>query len=127
MSQKFQQELENLKTGRERYDYLKKHKLWCFNIIFTFDNEPQQIFDALIGRCTRDDELLVHLFQLTEIDKLPHLIKISTSMQFMPLSEYPEFLMKRNGKYYFNTDINSDEDTKLCNQIKQIYIEEVKN
>ena len=56
--------------------------------------------------------------------QIAHLIKISTCMFFSEKKEdLPEFLAERWGKYYFNVDVNDDDDTKKNLAIKTEYLE----
>lgn len=107
--------LDSLDTKRQE---LKDHKMWCIHFILTFDKkiehgDSQQMFMQLIPKCNTDKEFMTYLFDTMSHNELVNLMKISTCMLYVNgESEMPDFLTKRGGKYYFNTDWNKDVDTR---------------
>jgi hypothetical protein len=96
-------------------EYLRCHKLWLFDVIYTFENLEQVSLYTVVpvlsesNCCDRytDDLLLKNLLDLLEQNELKQLVKISTCK--LMSNGIPKFLEIRNGKYYFN---ENDNDSK---------------
>ena len=110
---------ESLQNNELKKQELKENKLFCVHFILTFDDKyehcdsKQQMFMQLVPQCSTDYEFLKNLFDTMLYDELLHLIKISTCLLYVDdESDLPHFLKTRGGKYFFNTDWNSDDDTR---------------
>ena len=121
--------LESLDTNELKRQELKDHKLFCIHFILTFDDgyehckSKQQTFMQLVPRSSSDNEFLKNLFDTMSYDELLHLIKISTCLMYVnDESELPDFLKIRGGKYFFNVDVNRDEDSKNNRQFLDNYL-----
>jgi len=108
------------KSPLEIYNYIHQKKLWYINIILTFDYIPQEIYDVLIPICDTDSKFLKSIFKTMCKEKLKTLVKISSCMEYE--YDFPSFLMKRDGKYYFNTNMNKDPDTRSNKDLKNAFI-----
>lgn len=92
--------------------------------IFTYTNIPQQIWRNHFDVNITEEEFLRQAFtklgddgkQLCKISLCQHISKENN-----PHLKYIEFLLKRNGKYFFNCDINKDDDTKKWSEFKEQY------
>jgi hypothetical protein len=66
-------------------------------------------------------DLLEQIFhQLTDLDQLYKLSILQYNCD--KAEDALEWLIKRRGKFYFNIDINDDEDTKMWHDFKVKYI-----
>ena len=93
-----------------------------FQVIASFEIEDQSIFDLKIQKdYISEADLLEQIFdQLTDLDQL---YKLSICQYNCNKAENVlEWLNKRRGKFYFNIDINNDEDTKIWRDFKDKYI-----
>lgn len=92
-----------------------------FQVIATFENYEQDIFEFdLINKDNIDENsFIIEVFRC--IEHHDDLTKLSIC-QFSKNNNFIDWLIKRNGKYYFNTDINEDDDTKYWNDFRNKYI-----
>jgi hypothetical protein len=127
MSEMHRKKIKKLKTDKKIYEYLQKENLWSINVILTYKIQEQEIFDIVIPKIPGDKEFMTYIFSILDyVEDIEDLIKISTCMNYVLYEEYPEFLKIRNGKYYFNTDVNKDSDTAANNDFKNSYIKDLK-
>ena len=96
-----------------------------FEIIATYGSVEQDIFSFAVNTNMLTEERLMNII-LNELETLDDLEKISvccigeiSSYNFRLLS----WLFNRGGKYYFNTDVNKDKDTKYWAEYKRKFSE----
>jgi hypothetical protein len=109
-------------TGAE-YDASNTAYKW--NVIITADFPPnfykiphsrQAMIDIQYTPLNEID-FINHILEGLPTHYLFHLIKISAChIGADEEHPYPKWMKKRNGKFYFNTDINGDKDTKFWNR-----------
>lgn len=90
--------------------------MFKFNVILTFtqaSEKKQRIYDQEIS-VESDETFLQALLDPLDTEDLKVLIKISTAMESSNPEDLPQFLWDRNGKYFFNVDVNKDQDTAKC-------------
>lgn len=88
-----------------------------FDFICSFDDTNNQVsfqlhYTKKRAIMLKEGEFLKDVFATLTPRELRHLVKISVCQDttHLPLVS---FLAKRNGKFYFNPDVNPDDDT--CN------------
>jgi hypothetical protein len=92
-------------------------------------------FEFILTYCDRDQDLLYIEFDknigeedfvrkiLENLDNdVRSLIKISSMPLNCEFEDIPSYLHHRQGKYYFNTDVNKDDDTKKWYEFKNNFI-----
>lgn len=97
-----------------------------YNIILTFDGQEQEIFDMSVVPNLTEEEFVAAVFACAPTS-IANLVKISSCMTSIlspgtttpqPFTEqeakkyFPTYMEARNGKFYFNPDVNTDADTK---------------
>lgn len=103
--------------------------MYTFNVILTYEEAEQELFDISLPAAIPENAFVANIISGTE-PNTPQLVKISSCMTGasrggVPLSseEYsklklPDYLAKRNGKYYFvdvgHSDGRSDEDPDIA-------------
>ena len=102
-----------------------------FNIIASFKELDQDIIDIDLPDAiyTKEDEEQFIRIILNCIDKesVKQLIKLSVWKNIKKSQcEGIQWLMDRDGKYYFNYDVNNDADTKRWDDFKNNYLENKK-
>jgi hypothetical protein len=98
-----------------------------FNIIASFKELDQDIIDIDLPDAiyTKEDEEQFIRIILNCIDKesVKQLIKLSVWKNIKKSQcEGIQWLMDRDGKYYFNYDVNNDADTKRWRDFKNNYL-----
>lgn len=93
------------------------------NFIFTFKNRPQEMADAFFDKNISEIDFMLKVFSIFSFTKsqLRDLIKIST-LQYTDKEHALLFLLKRNGKYFFNVHVNHDPDTVFWRKFKNDYV-----
>jgi len=102
-----------------------------FNIIASFKEVDQDIIDIDLPDAiyTKEDEEQFIRIILNCIDEesVKQLIKLSVWQNIKKSQcEGIQWLMDRDGKYYFNYDVNNDADTKRWDDFKNNYLENKK-
>lgn len=96
-----------------------KRPTLTFNVIITYDGDKgQDILDIELPKGMPEDAFVLDILSTAGWD-MAKVTKISTFLtgaEGVPAGEslaahLPAYLHARNGKYYFNTDINKDADT----------------
>lgn len=92
--------------------------------ILSIENDEQQILmlDNINNNITKE-ELLKIIFNELEQEEVKFLYKISTCQFDNNIDNCIQWLINENGKIYFNTDINNDNDTIENKEIKDKYLE----
>jgi hypothetical protein len=57
-----------------------------------------------------------------EEDNIKELVKLSVFQESKSVSDNIEWLIDRNGKYFFNYGVNNDPDTKSLSEFKIFYL-----
>jgi hypothetical protein len=99
-------------------------QLLNFHIIYTFaEKEQKMLYLEQIRNDTIQEQFMKLLLYSLELDELRSLLKISCCQLYQDEhSELLSYLADREGKYYFNVDINDDSDTKYWYDFKTNYI-----
>jgi len=94
--------------------------------IFTFNKYNQDISDytMLVDNNFNEEKMLTNIFNSMELDELMDLAKISCNIIFNNNlnSLFINSYTNKNGKYYFNTELNNDDDTQKLANFKELYI-----
>jgi hypothetical protein len=95
-----------------------------FQIIATFEELEQVIIEKNLN--VKNEEKFIHDI-LDELDdeEIKQLIKFSICHIAKNKYEPLKWLYDRNGKYYFNYEINNDDDTKKWNELKVNYLKNI--
>lgn len=92
-----------------------------FDVIMSFDDFDQDIFDTTVARGISEDEFVYQLLSGLSSDKLACIYKISVCQRTRDENDDIEpWLMARMGKFFFNTDVNCDDDTAHWNQLRTL-------
>ena len=96
-----------------------------FEIIASYGSEEQDIFRFTVNTYMLTEDRLMNII-LTQLENLDDLEKISVCC-IEEISDYTfgllGWLFERRGKYYFNTDVNDDHDTKYWAEYKRKFHE----
>lgn len=92
-----------------------------FQVIASFENYEQDIFDFDIDKYYIDEESFITEV-LKCLENVDDLYKLSICQFCTNKNEIMDWLLSRNGKYFFNVDANEDEDTKYWNEFRNKYI-----
>jgi hypothetical protein len=96
-----------------------------FQIIASFEQLDQDIFDIVLTKDFYENEEKFLRIILNCIDEtsIKELVKISVCQNIKKSQlEVIEWLIDRDGKYYFNYDVNNDADTKRWHDFKNNYL-----
>ena len=102
-----------------------------FNIIASFKELDQDIIDIDLPDAiyTKEDEeqFIRIILNCMDQESVKQLIKLSVCQNIKKSQlEVIQWLMDRDGKYYFNYDVNNDADTKRWYDFKNNYLENKK-
>ena len=112
-----------LRSDAARVLYLSENNKWLINVILTFDCYDQGIYYYVIDRSNDEINYLHSIFNAMHgKDDVEHLVKISVCHQYSGMEDLPDFVLNRNGKYYFNTNINKDLQTALDKANKDAWL-----
>jgi len=97
-----------------------------FQVIASFEKLGQDIIDIDLSEAYYENELrfLAVIFNCMDKDSLEELVKLSVCQHLKSHSDAIQWLINRDGKYYFNYDVNNDEDTKYFHEFKNFYIKD---
>lgn len=95
-----------------------------FHIIANFEKLDQDIIDIDLPEiyCENEARFLTMVLNCMEEDNIKELVKLSVYQQSKSVSDAIEWLIGRNGKYFFNYGVNNDEDTKNLYEFKIFYL-----
>jgi hypothetical protein len=93
-----------------------------FEVIATFENYDQVIFELQLSHVNNEKKFITSILECLSLNEVEDLIKLSICHYAKTKDEYISWLMNRNGKYYFNYDINDDDDTKNWYEFKNNYL-----
>ncbi len=111
-------EFDMLTSDDEKIAYLNSNNKWLIDVILTFNHREQDYFFYVVDRTDNDTDYLHNiLYVIDNLVDLQNMVKISVSHNYIDL---PEFIVQRNGKYYFN---NNDEQSIVAKSILDAYIE----
>ncbi len=89
-----------------------------FQVIATFNDDIEQdIFNFDLDIKNIDEKSLLKII-FNSLENLEKLEKLSICQLNCSRENCLKWLMKSNGKYYFNTDINDDEETLYWNNFR---------
>jgi hypothetical protein len=118
---KYLYEKFDIKLGKKYViDYLIKNNKVYFELILTFQNKPQEFMYMMFDNNVDEDQFINEILKKIDTD-CEDLIKISSCQFYTNVVPWLNFLKPRNGKYYFNDDVNEDDDTKKWANIKRDY------
>jgi hypothetical protein len=98
-----------------------------FQVIASFEKLDQDIIDIDLPEAYYENELrfLAIIFNCMDKNSLEELVKLSVCQYPKSNSEtILQWLIDRNGKYYFNYGVNNDEDTKYFQEFKNFYLKD---
>ncbi len=77
---------------------------WNFEIIITYEKGSQDmVYVDVPQSCNTDEKFLNFVFSQLKREELENLVKFSTCiLHIEKIEDVPDFILKRNGKYYFN-------------------------
>ena len=98
-----------------------------FQVIFTFYQHEQEVLDFTVYKELNEEEFLYTLFDTfsNELDLLKDLCKLSCCQFVNKKEDAYGYILRRNGKYYFNPEVNQDDDTKNLRKMLNDYIRAV--
>ena len=95
-----------------------------FEIIASFEELDQDIIDIDLPEIYYENEarFLTMILNCMEKNSIKELVKLSVCQHTKSQSEAIQWLIDRNGKYFFNYGVNNDEDTKNLYEFKIFYL-----
>jgi len=95
-----------------------------FEIIANFNVLDQDIIDIDLPEIYYENEarFLTMVLNCMEEDSIKDLVKLSVCQHAKSRSEAIQWLIDRNGKYFFNYGVNNDPDTKSLSEFKIFYL-----
>lgn len=118
------QQIETTKGENFAREFLNEHKLALVELIYTFSEHQQMLgYIAVTLSCT-ETEFLSMAFSVLPIEKVKQLVKISCC-QFYTTSLTPA--LGEDGKFYFNTDVNTDDTTARHRSVLNEFVAKKEN
>lgn len=99
-----------------------------FNVIVTFasDDMEQFFMDLSLNDIPNEEGFVERIMSELAVHELENLVKLSVC-HMLGKDEAPcEWLMARQGKFFFNVDVNSDPDTAKWNDVRNAKLELIK-
>jgi hypothetical protein len=94
-----------------------------FDVICSFRVGKQIGLNIRVDDIITEEEFITYVFNNLTLTEVKRLDKISCCQLFTAHEDdVLPFMRKTSGKYYFNTDINKDEETASWDHFKNIYI-----
>ena len=97
-----------------------------FQIIANFYALEDDIIDIDLPEIYYENEarFLTMILNCMEDDSIEKLVKLSVCQHAKSPSEAIQWLIDRNGKYFFNYGVNNDPDTKSLSEFKIFYLKQ---
>lgn len=92
-----------------------------FQIIASFEVLEQLIIEINVD-VENEEKFIYYILDQLDDNEIKDLIKLSICNISKTKSQPLKWLYDRNGKYYFNYEINNDDDTKKWYQLKLDYL-----
>ena len=96
-----------------------------FQIIATFEDGDQDIFEIDIGYVNNEKNFIENILDCLESEQIKNLIKLSICHYAKNGEPSVDWLMNRDGKYFFNYETNDDNDTKEWYDFKNNYLKNI--
>ena len=99
-----------------------------FQIIANFYELPDDIIDIDLPEIYYENEarFVTMILNCMEEDSIKKLAKLSVCQHAKSQAEAIQWLIDRNGKYFFNYGVNNDPDTKSLSEFKIFYLDQRK-
>ena len=107
-------------SEENKKEFLNKHNLLYVEFINSYNNSEQDIGRCFLPHTENVEHFLTEFFSYFEADQIEDLYKISTCCYHC--TNYPNMLKERNGKFYFNIEVNKDIDTLFLSNLKDEYV-----
>ena len=97
-----------------------------FQVIASFDNLEQDIFEiSIMANVIKSEyDMLEYMFDTMNTNDLKQLAKFSICQRIENERDILPWLLQTNGKYYFNTNVNNDNETKVNASILKLYLQQ---
>jgi negative regulator of genetic competence, sporulation and motility len=92
-----------------------------FQIIASFEVLEQLIIEINVD-VENEEKFIYYILDQLDDNEIKDLIKLSICNIAKTKSQSLKWLYDRNGKYYFNYEVNDDDDTKKWYQLKLDYL-----
>ena len=96
-----------------------------FEIITTFEHRDQYIFEIDLSYVNNEKNFLASILNCLDGEQIKNLIKLSICHYAKNGESSIDWLMNRNGKYYFNYETNNNQDTKEWYDFKNNYLKNI--
>lgn len=107
--------------ARKNRNTIRTNKI-SVEFLFTYYDKEQEIWTTEVPRNISQSDFMLFIFNELGKENVNSLLKISTCQYGLKnIDQAIKFLMDRNGKYYFNTEVNNDDDTKYWEDFKKTY------
>jgi len=95
-----------------------------FQIIATFEELDQDIIDIDLPEIYYENEarFVTMILNYMEEDSIKKLAKLTVCQHPKRHADAIQWLIDRNGKYFFNYGVNNDPDTKSLSEFKIFYL-----
>ena len=99
-----------------------------FQIIANFYELPDDIIDIDLPEIYYENEarFVTMILNCMEEDSIKKLAKLSVCQHAKSQAEAIQWLIDRNGKYFFNYGVNNDPDTKSLSEFRIFYLDQRK-
>jgi len=93
------------------------------SVICSFDTSEQVFIEIEPSPEITMDQFLKEMFKTLTNEELAELVKFSCCQNTQSKNEkILPFLLETNGKFYFNPDVNNDQETIKCDQLRNDYL-----
>jgi hypothetical protein len=99
-----------------------------FHIIASFEELDQDIIDIDLPKVyyENEEQFMRIILNCMDEESVKQLVKLSVIQFAKSDSEAIQWLIDRNGKYFFNYGVNNDPDTKSLSEFKIFYLNQRK-
>lgn len=94
-----------------------------FELIYSFTALDQVFLDLHLARGVTEDAFIVAALAELAPNELRQLVKISACQLGVGAQAAEPWILHRNGKFFFNPDVNPDADTRHWTDVKQRALE----